>query len=152
MPSGHTAANLLGFSTQNPGRREYATAAPAVAFADDTLHVTTRRPETWRTLSSEDAALLDFIRARGRTSELSPEDTKARLLTLLNAPGRYARLVSVASSEPARVRAILGACGQEIGAAPTLLSELRDGLKNRRSRFDFGALRLLKHAGDWQAK
>lgn len=151
-PAGMTAANLLGFSTQNPGRREFATTASAVAFGDDTLHVTTRRPESWDRLSAEDAALLDFLRHRGRDTELSDEDTKQRLLNLLKQPGRFERLVEAAATEPPRVRAILGASGQEIDAPPELLNKLRDGLRNRRSRFDFGALRLLTYARAWQAK
>lgn len=151
LPAGLTAANLLGFSTQNPGRREYATPARAVAFANDAMYVTTRRPETWKHLSHEDAALLDFLRGRAVNSELSEEDTKARLLTLLRAPERYQRLVAVAPSEPARVRAILGAVGQEIEMAPAILAALRTTL-HPRSRFDFGALRGLKYARDWQAK
>jgi hypothetical protein len=152
LPVGVTAANLLGFSTQNPGRREFATTASAVAIGDDTLHVTTRRPKAWDQLSAEDAALLDFIRSRGRNSELSEEQTTNRILTLLRTPERFARLVSVTATEPVRVSAILGAIGQEIDASPDLIEELRKGLKNSRSRFDFGALRSLKFAADWQAK
>jgi hypothetical protein len=152
QPAGMTAANLLGFSTQNPGRREFATTASAIAFGDENFHVTTRRPESWDQLPAEDAALLDFLRHRGRDSELSAEDTVKRLLTLLRQPGRFERLAAVASTEPPRVRAILGASGQEIGASPELLNQLRTGLKNRRSRFDFGALRQLTYARDWQAK
>ncbi len=151
LPAGLTAANLLGFTTQNPARREYATTASAVAFSDDTMHVTTRRPEGWKQLSSEDAALLDFLRGRGHNSELSEEDTKARLLTLLRAPERFQRLAAVAPGEPARVRAILGAAGQEIEMPPGLLWALRKSL-NQRSRFDFGALRGLTYSRDWQAK
>jgi hypothetical protein len=151
LPAGLTAANLLGFTTQNPARREYATTASAVAFADDTIHVTTRRPESWKHLSPEDAAVLDFLRGRGLNSELSEEDTRARLLTLLRAPERFQRLAAIAPSEPARVRAILGAIGQEVEMPSDLLSELRESF-NQRSRFDFGALRGLKYAREWQAK
>ncbi len=96
--------------------------------------------------------MLDFIRPRGRNRELSEEETTRRLLTLLRAPGRFDRLVAVASTEPARVRAILGASGQEIDVSPAQIDALRKGLTNRRSRFDFGALRHLKYAPDWQAK
>lgn len=151
-PAGMTAANLLGFSTQNPGRREFATTASAVAFGDDTLHVTTRRPKAWDQLSLEDAALLDFLRNRARDSELSEEATAQRLLELLRQPGRFERLVAAALTEPPRVRAMLGASGQEIKANTELLDNLRAGLKNRRSRFAFGALQQLTHARDWQAK
>jgi hypothetical protein len=154
LPAGLTAANMLGFTTQNPACFEYATAANGVsssAFGDQRIRVYTRRPETWNTLPIEDAALLDFLRRRGIDSDLSEEDTKARVLTLLRASERFERLAAAASSEPARVRAMLGAIGQEISASPTLLSELRAGL-NPLSRFDFGVLKSLRHAREWQAK
>jgi hypothetical protein len=150
-PAGLTAANFLAFSTQNPALREFATTVNAVSFADDTIHVTTRRPESWEDLSSEEAALLDFLRGRGRHSELSPERTKERLIKLLSVPGRFERLVAAAPTEPPRVRAILGAVGQEMGVSPDILSMLRNHL-NPLSQFDFGAFRVLKHAREWQAK
>ena len=68
LPAGITAANLLGFSTQNPARPEYATTASsigALAFGKEPMRVYTRRPETWKHLCPEDAALLDFLRGRG---------------------------------------------------------------------------------------
>src|SRR5262245_35551211 len=45
-PAGLTAANLLGFTTQNPVRREYATTASATTLTSDMLHIYTRRPES----------------------------------------------------------------------------------------------------------
>ena len=79
--------------------------------SDTVIH--TRRPETWASLSEADAALLDFLRRGGQTSELSPERTVRRTLTLLSERGRFDRLLKVADSEPPRVRAVLGAIGEE---------------------------------------
>ena len=108
FPAGVAAANLLGFTTQVAGRSEVATTAGSLprklAGKDTVIH--TRRPEAWRRLSSNDAALLDFLRDGGRTSELSEEETIRRTLRLVKEPGRYERLVRVGSSEPPRVRAI----------------------------------------------
>jgi hypothetical protein len=151
LPAGLTAANWLGFSTQNPARREFATTSSSVSFADDRLRVTTRRPEAWKHLLLEDAALLNLLRQRALHSELSPKNTKARLFKLLDAPGRFERLAAAAPSEPPRVRAMLGAIGQEIHMPSALLDGLRKSL-NPRSRFDFGMLRVLKYAGEWQAR
>jgi hypothetical protein len=151
VPAGLTAANWLSFSTQNPARRQFTTTATSVAFADDWMRVTTRRPQTWNHLSVEEAALLNFLRQRALHSELSPKNTKARLFKLLSDPGRFERLAAVAPSEPPRVRAMLGAIGQEIHMPSALLDELRKSL-NPRSRFDFGMLRVLKYAGEWQAR
>jgi hypothetical protein len=153
-PAGLTAANKLGFSTQNPACLEYATTANGIdtaMFGDQRVRIYTRRPESWNTLPIEDAALLDFVRGRGLHSELSDQGTKARLFKMLREPDRFQRLVAVAPTEPARVRAMLGAMGQEIDADPALLAGLRASL-NPLSRFDFGAFHSLEHAREWQAK
>ncbi len=50
FPAGIGAANLLGFTTQNPGRIELATngsSLPRLFAGKDTI-VHTRRPEAWR--------------------------------------------------------------------------------------------------------
>src|SRR5271157_814620 len=98
FPSGVAAANLLGFTTHTAGRREIATSSlslPRKLVGRDTV-VHTRRPEAWATLPEIDAALLDFLRRAGRTSELSPEQTVQRTLALLSEKGRFERLLKVA--------------------------------------------------------
>ncbi len=153
FPAGLAAANLLGFTTQSAGRGEVATRGfrlPRKLLGSDTV-VHTRRPEAWKTLSDTDAALLDFLRREGRTSELSPENTVKRTLRLCREDGRFERLLAVAASEPPRVRAMLGAIGAQLGKKPTALKDLRDSL-NPVSRFDFGTLDGLAHVADWQAK
>lgn len=150
-PAGLTAANVLGFTTQNPGRLEYATpaGAPPSALADAIVH--TRRPASREGLSPEDGALLEFLRERASTSDLSREATVARLRKLLSDRERFARLARAAADEPPRVRAMLGAVGQQVGADPKLLGRLRKSL-NPLSRFEFGDLRALRYAREWQAK
>lgn len=150
-PAGLTAANALGFTTQNPARLEYATPAsmPPTALANATVYA--RRPTARRELSAEDGALLEFLRDRGKTSDLSASRTLDRLLQLLSDPKRFARLVKAAEQEPARVRAILGALGQELEVEPRLLKRLRKSLSPL-SRYNFGLLRALPHAREWQAK
>jgi hypothetical protein len=54
-------------------------------------------------------------------------------------------------SEPPRVRAMLGTLGAELGMPDRTLQKLRTSL-NPLSRYDFGALRALRHARAWQAK
>jgi hypothetical protein len=95
--------------------------------------------------------LLDFLRKRGESSELSPEETVEKLLGYFSEKGRFDRLVGVAQSEPPRVRAMLGAIGQQLGHHETMLLSLRQSL-NPLSRFDFGLLAALAHAREWQAK
>ena len=111
----------------------------------------TRRPSTWENLSATEAALLDFLRSRGEWSDLSPAETNLQLLNHFQVPGRFERLVAIAHAEPPRVRAMLGAIGQELKYAKDLLQQLRTGL-NPYSRFEFGKLSTLWYAQEWQSK
>lgn len=153
FPSGVAAANLLGFTTQTASRSEVSTSAlslPRKLVGSDTI-IHTRRPEAWAALSENDAALLDFLRRSGTTSELSAEETIRRTIKLLSEKGRFERLLAVAAFEPPRVRAMIGAIGEQLGKNRTALRRLRDSL-NPFSRFDFGLLAGLRHARNWQAK
>ncbi len=153
FPSGIAAANLLGFTTQTARRSEISTSAlslPRKLVGSDTV-IHTRRPEAWAGLSQSDAALLDFLRRAGRTSELSPEETIRRALALFSENERFERLVKVAPSEPPRVRAMIGAIGEQLGKNGATLRRLRKSL-NPYSRFDFGLLAGLRHARNWQAR
>jgi hypothetical protein len=151
-PSGISAANLLGFTTQ-VGRQEVSTSAlslPRKLVGTDIV-VRTRRPEVWATLNASEAAMLDFLRTKGTTSELSPAETVRHTLALLAEEGRFEILAKAAAYEPPRVRAMLGAIGQQLGKDAKLLQRLRASL-NPFSRFDFGQLVGLTYARDWQAK
>jgi hypothetical protein len=149
-PAGLTAANYLGFTTQNPARPEYASSATAVPSALANAHVRTRRPRNRENLSERESALLELLRDRACTSDLGAEGTCARLLEMLDDPRTFARLTKAAADEPPRVRAMLGAAGEELDSDPRLLMRLRAGL-NPLSRFDFGALKCLQASGRWQA-
>jgi hypothetical protein len=48
-------------------------------------------------------------------SELTPLETKQKLLAYFHENGRFDRLMEVIATEPPRVRAMVGAIGQEIG-------------------------------------
>jgi hypothetical protein len=153
QPAGLSAANLLGFTTQNSIQGEFATSANSVprTIIGSRAKVHTRRPETWKHLSNTEAALLDLLRSRAKLSELSPEQTKQRLLECFREGVSFERLVAVADAEPPRVRAMLGAIAQELGKSPQHLEQLRQRL-NPISRFDFGILRNLRYAREWQGK
>jgi hypothetical protein len=149
--AGLSAANLLGLSTQNPARREYATSAgdPPTALAGS--RVRTRRPRTRAGLAAEEGALLELLRDRASTSDLPPAETTRRLQELLSDRERFARLARAAAQEPPRVRAMLGALGELTGAEEQHVRALRKSL-NPLSRFDFGVLSALPNARTWQAK
>jgi hypothetical protein len=153
FPAGIVAANLLGFTTQTASRAELATNAnslPRKLIGNDAV-VHARRPPAWSALSETDAALLDFLRKGGAMSELSPQQTILRVVELLSEKGRFERLLRIAATEPPRVRAILGAIGQQLGRSRAALKDMHDSL-NPFSRFDFGLFAGLPHAHLWQAK
>lgn len=153
FPSGISAANLLGFTTQTARRGEVATSArslPRKLLDPDTV-IHTRRPEAWSALSGEDAALLDFLRSGGRASELSPEETIRKTMALLSEGRRLNRLLRVAATEPPRARALIGALGEQLGIRSAALKALRASL-NPLSRFDFGVFAALPNATGWQAR
>ena len=91
------------------------------------------------------------MRNRGESTELSDKETVEKLMGHFCASGRFGRLLKAAMSEPPRVRAMLGAIGEELGQPESRLAELRQSL-NPLSRFDFGCLDALKHSRKWQAK
>ena len=152
-PAGVNAANLLGFTTQNAIDGTFATTANSLptAWLGERAKLFTRRPSTWENLAATEAALLDFLRSRGEWSDLSPSETNQQLLNHFRVPGRFERLVAIAHAEPPRVRAMLGAIGQELKHSKDLLQQLRTGL-NPYSRFEFGKLSTLWYATEWQAK
>jgi hypothetical protein len=150
-PAGLSAANVLGLTTQNPRRPEYATPAPGPPTALRNAVVHTGRPPQRAGLPAEDGAILEILRERARSSDLSPEGTVRRLRQLLADEDRFRRLVTAAMAEPPRVRAMLGALGQELGMPPPLIDRLRRSL-NPLSRFEFGSLRSLRYSREWQAK
>ncbi|MBN9661767.1 MAG: hypothetical protein J0H49_26460 [Acidobacteria bacterium] len=153
FPSGLAAANLLGFSTQTGRQSEVSTSAgslPRKLVGQDTV-IHARRPAAWNSVAPQDAALLEFLRCGGKTSEMSPERTVQKTLALLREKGRFERLLTVADTEPPRVRAMLGAIGEQLGKTASALQCLHDSL-NPFSRYDFGLLAGLQHAKKWQSK
>lgn len=150
QPTGLTAAAMLGFTTQNPARLEYATPAEHGPRRLD-ANVSNRRPDSRRLLSPREGAMLEFLRDRGQTSDLSPAETIKRLLALLAQDRAFDKLIGPAMDEPPRVRAMLGALGQEIGIPERRLQKLRSSL-GPVSKYDFGRLVSLRHAKEWQAK
>jgi hypothetical protein len=73
---------------------------------------------------------VDFLRSRGQLSELTPLETKQKLLAYFQEDSRFKRLMKVIGTEPPRVRAMLGAIGQEIKAHEHSLESIRQSLNS----------------------
>jgi hypothetical protein len=111
-----------------------------IALNRSLLHQARRTgPEAWKSLSETEAALLDFLRKGGKTSELSAERTVQRTLALLAKDRHLERLLKVADSEPPRLRALLAALAEEVGRDPAARTRLRASL-NPLSRSNSGRL------------
>lgn len=151
FPAGLTAANVLGLSSQNPYTTELATSTTATPTALQEFVVHVDRPEARKELSSEEGAILEVLRGRATSSDLPPDQTAERLMRLLSSQDRFERVARASLAEPPRVRAMVGALGQELGMSPRSLRRLRKSL-NPLSRYDFGPLRVLRYAREWQAK
>jgi Family of unknown function (DUF6088) len=154
-PTGASAANLLGLSTQLPARPQLVAFTSVVPKGAEAAHVKLRAQRSSALLDPKKSALLEFLRDRGIHSEYGPDATFERLKSILLAWGKAQTgcelLVSAALTEPPRVRAILGALMEWVGLSESLWMPLRDSL-NRLSRFDFGLFAALPNAKDWLAK
>lgn len=149
-PSGLTAASVLGLTQQHPAVAEFATISATIPQALGNARVRTRRPAARARLTDEEGALLELLRDRAAASDLEPERTQQHVLKFLGRRGAFARLARASLSEPPRVRALLGALGEEMGADASLLRRLKRTL-NPLSRYDFGAFRTLPSATRWYA-
>jgi len=153
FPAGVAAANQLGFTTQIVRQGEISTPSASLPrkLIGTGTKVYTRRPDAWKRLTVEEAAILDFLRRGGKDSELAPEETVRRIIDLLSKADTYAHLTRIIDSEPPRIRALLGALGEQLGAKRGMLDHLRKSL-NPSSRFDFGIFTDMPNAKAWQAK
>ncbi len=163
MATGVAQYNRLGFTTQVSGvelvraaRRRVRSKAPASG-----LRVRTRvRPlDGQPNIRAEERAVLDALREVRAIPNADPAAVVLRLKMLL-ATHRldYGRLARYALAEPPRVRALLGALGEDLLAEPVgggvdraAVERLRGSL-NAFSRYHLpaGAQHILKHAADWR--
>lgn len=153
-PTGASAANILGLSTQVPARPQliaYTSNPPKNAGA---ARIKLRRTSSLHPLPTLEGALLEFIRARGTTAETSSSESIRRLRELLTSQlsaSRLRGLREAALAEPPRVRAILGALLAYAELHESLWEPLKTSL-NPLTRFDFGLFTELPNAREWQAK
>lgn len=104
-------------------------------------HIAILGTNSTRTISAAYAVPLQRCRVREDDQTASPHPRYG---------GTYDRAARTALDEP-RVRAMLGALGEELEADPRTLKRLRNSL-NPLSTFDFGLLRDLPAAKKWQAR
>lgn len=163
LPSGVGAYNRLGLTTQVSGAVTRATrrrAAPA-AVGRVTLYATPRPLDAQKGIRPEERTALDALRDITRIPDARPEDVLRRLGMLVRAGELdYVRLARYSRAEPPRVRALLGALGEELRHANAgrrvpaeVLDELRESLNPLTSFVVRGARAALPHAAAaWKIK
>jgi len=102
-------------------------------------------------LTDREGALLEVLRDRASTADLDVGAIKRRLAPLLKARDGFARLRNAALHEPPRVRAMLGALAEDSGVPTKHLTGLKRTLSPY-STYDFGRLKALRSADEWQAE
>lgn len=153
-PTGATAANLLGLSTQIAARPQLVAFTAHKPKFSSAARIKLRRGARHEQLPPLEGALLEVLRDRGRYAETDPQETYHRLQATLKdrmKPKDLRELSEAALSEPPRVRAMLGALFSWIGLPESLWAPLKASL-NPLTRFDFGHFGELPNAREWQAK
>lgn len=153
-PTGASAANLLGLSTQMPARPQLVAFTSNLPKNPGAAQIKLRRGGGTHPLPPLEGALLEFIRERGETAESSPKESFHRLREILTGQltaSRLRGLREAALAEPPRVRAVLGALLAYADLPENLWKPLKSSL-NPLTRFDFGLFSELPNAREWQAK
>lgn len=153
-PTGASAANLLGLSTQLPARPQLVAFTSNKPKNAGVARLRLRRGSKLRPLPTLEGALLEFISERGKSAEASAKESYRRLRFLLKEQlqmERLRELSQVALDEPPRVRAMLGALFAYADLPESLWRPLKASL-NPLTRFDFGLFSELPNAREWQAK
>lgn len=153
-PTGTTAANLLGLSSQVSARPEYVAFVSRPGNLASGVRLKVRRGARPAPLVAWQGALLEVLRDGGRFVEAEPEEAIAKLSGLLAKRGdaRSLRMLAQAGlDEPPRTRALLGALLAHCGSPESLWGPLKASL-NPLSRFEFGLFKALPNARAWQAK
>ncbi|MBX3097236.1 MAG: hypothetical protein KF812_10270 [Fimbriimonadaceae bacterium] len=153
-PTGASAANLLGLSTQLPARPQLVAFTSNKPKNTGVARLRLRRGSRPHPLPTLEGALLEFIRERGKSAETNAVESYRRLKCLLKEQlqmDRLRELREVALEEPPRVRAMLGAIFAYAELPQGLWEPLKASL-NPLTKFDFGLFSELPNAQEWQAK
>lgn len=146
-PTGLSVWNALGLTTQLPGVATFA--------VDRRVRVKSVGPVRVRivpyliSLSTEERAALDALRALRLVPDTTPAETIHRLVDLCRAKRlSFANLARAAFHEPPRVRALLGLIGTLLDEDDGLLAKLRRSL-NPTTTFKLGLATSFPDAMAW---
>ncbi len=163
MPAGVSAFNRLGFTTQVSAVVTRAARRPAapIKIGSVRLYTTARPLDAQKGIRAEERAALEALRKITQIPDASPPAVLDRLSMLLRQEAlNFGRLAKFARAEPPRVRALLGALGEELqhthqGARVPAgaLVALRDSLNPLTTFVVHGAREALPHTAQaWRIK
>lgn len=163
VPSGVEHYSRLGLTTQVSGTITRAARRPGPRKIVPGLSARIRRRplERQKGIRPDERVALDALREVSRIPDSSPRDVLLRLKTLIRIGHLdFSRLARFARAEPPRVRALLGALGEDIQeegserlAVPSNeLESLRKGLNPLTTYRVQGAGSALKHGARWHIR
>jgi hypothetical protein len=146
-PTGLSVWNSFGLTTQVPAITTFAVDRRVRVKAAGSMRV--RIVPSFHSLSTEERAALDALRALRFVPDTTPAATLNRLVDLCRS-GRlsFAKMSRAAFHEPPRVRALLGLMGTELGEDESTLAKLRHSL-NRTTTFKLGLTSSFTTAAAW---
>lgn len=147
--------NRLGLTTQMSNTLTSASSRPIriKGVRGVPLRFVSRPLSEQRGIRDEERTVLDSLRDIDKIPDTTPEKTISRIVHLLKRGELdFGRLAKFALSEPPRVRALLGAIGEEAGVSSASLTKLRRSLNPISAYRIAGASTALKNSPAWHIK
>lgn len=117
VPSGIGEYSRLGLTTQASGSitRAVSRRVNHAILREIPVYLSARPLEKQKGIRSEERTALDALRDLARIPDSTPRDVVERIVTLIRAGKlNFSRLARFALVEPPRVRAVLGAMGEDV--------------------------------------
>jgi hypothetical protein len=147
--------NRLGLTTQISSTLTSASSRPVriKGVRGIPLRFVSRPLSEQKGIRDEERTALDSLRDIGKIPDTSPAKTVSRMIHLVKrGQFDFDRLARFALTEPPRVRALLGAIGEEAGVDSASLRQLRRSLNPLSSYRIAGAASALPNSAEWHIK
>jgi len=147
--------NRLGLTTQMSGALTNAVSRTAriKGIRGIALRFVNRPLSMQKGIRDDERTALDALRGVDTIPDTTPAKVIARIILMIKSERfDFGRLARFALSEPPRVRALLGAIGEDAGVTPDKLDPLLSTLNPLSTYRIAGAAETLKHSTEWRIK